>query len=87
MVMLLLAESSCNISKNRWGACMQGFALFMSLGGGTGSGLGSLLLESLAAEYPRKPKLAYTVFPSPQISTAGATHPFPPRGPVVPLWS
>ncbi len=30
---------------------LQGFIIFNSLGGGTGSGLGSLLLESLSAEY------------------------------------
>ena len=39
-------------------------------GGGTGSGLGSLLLERLSVDYGRKSKLAFAVSPSPQVSTA-----------------
>merc|ERR1711918_281881 len=36
---------------------------------GTGSGLGSLLLERLSVDYGKKSKLGFTVYPSPQIST------------------
>lgn len=32
--------------------CMQGFQLCHSLGGGTGSGLGTLLLSKIREEYP-----------------------------------
>jgi tubulin alpha len=39
-------------------------------GGGTGSGLGSLLLERLSVDYGRKSKLSFAVSPSPQVSTA-----------------
>ncbi|KAA8495544.1 Tubulin alpha-2 chain [Porphyridium purpureum] len=49
---------------------LQGFLIFNSVGGGTGSGLGSLLLERLSVEYGKKSKLAFTVYPSPQVSTA-----------------
>ena len=44
--------------------------VFNSVGGGTGSGLGSLLLERLSVDYGKKSKLAYTVYPSPQIATS-----------------
>merc|ERR1711971_1082288 len=49
---------------------LQGFLFFNAVGGGTGSGLGSLLLERLSVDYGRKSKLGFTVYPSPQISTA-----------------
>jgi len=49
---------------------LQGFLVFHAVGGGTGSGLGSLLLERLSVEYGKKSKLGFTVYPSPQVSTA-----------------
>ncbi len=49
---------------------LQGFLVFHATGGGTGSGLGSLLLERLSVDYGRKSKLSFAVSPSPQISTA-----------------
>lgn len=49
---------------------LQGFLIFNSVGGGTGSGLGSLLLERLSVDYGKKSKLGFTVYPSPQVSTA-----------------
>merc|ERR1711957_1082702 len=49
---------------------LQGFLVFNSVGGGTGSGLGSLLLERLSVDYGKKSKLGFTVSPSPQVSTA-----------------
>merc|ERR1739846_184145 len=51
-------------------AALQGFLIFHSTGGGTGSGLGSLLLERLAVDFSRKTKMSFTVTPSPQVSTA-----------------
>jgi len=36
---------------------LQGFMVFNSVGGGTGSGLGSLLLERLSVDYGKKSKL------------------------------
>merc|ERR1712110_1384305 len=44
--------------------------IFNAAGGGTGSGLGSLLLERLSVDYGKKSKLGFTVYPAPQVSTA-----------------
>ena len=50
---------------------LQGFLIYHAVGGGTGSGLGALLLERLSVDYVRKKsKLGFTVYPSPQVSTA-----------------
>ncbi|CAB4301257.1 unnamed protein product [Prunus armeniaca] len=49
---------------------LQGFLVFNAVGGGTGSGLGSLLLERLSVDYGKKSKLGFTIYPSPQVSTA-----------------
>jgi len=48
---------------------LQGFFIFHSVGGGTGSGFGSLLLERLSTEFGKKSKLDFCVYPSPQVST------------------
>ncbi|XP_067947211.1 tubulin alpha-1C chain-like [Watersipora subatra] len=49
---------------------LQGILLFHSLGGGTGSGFTSLLIEHLSVEYGKKAKLEFLVYPAPHISTA-----------------
>jgi tubulin alpha len=49
---------------------LQGFMMFNSLGGGTGSGFGSLLLERLSVDYGKKIKMGFNIYPSPQLSTA-----------------
>lgn len=49
---------------------LQGFLVFHSFGGGTGSGFGALLLDQLATEYAKKAKLEFSVYPSPRVSTA-----------------
>eukprot|EP00472_Partenskyella_glossopodia_P014970 CAMPEP_0197515100 /NCGR_PEP_ID=MMETSP1318-20131121/330_1 /TAXON_ID=552666 /ORGANISM="Partenskyella glossopodia, Strain RCC365" /LENGTH=452 /DNA_ID=CAMNT_0043063377 /DNA_START=75 /DNA_END=1433 /DNA_ORIENTATION=+ len=49
---------------------LQGFLVFNAVGGGTGSGLGSLLLERLSVDYGKKSKLGFNIYPSPQVSTA-----------------
>jgi len=49
---------------------VQGFLIFHSVGGGTGSGFGSLLLERLSVEYAKKSKLDFCIYPSPRVSTA-----------------
>lgn len=45
---------------------LQGFMVFRSLGGGTGSGFGNLILEKLLEDYGRKSKLEFDIFPSPK---------------------
>ncbi|KAJ0786429.1 putative tubulin, cobalamin (vitamin B12) biosynthesis CobW-like, cobW-like domain superfamily [Helianthus annuus] len=49
---------------------LQGFLVFNAVGGGTGSGLSSLLLERLSVDYGKNSKLGFTVYPSPQLSTS-----------------
>nr|QSX72292.1 tubulin alpha 9 [Halisarca dujardinii] len=49
---------------------LQGFFIFHSFGGGTGSGFTSLLMERLSVEYGKKSKLEFAIYPAPQISTA-----------------
>lgn len=49
---------------------LQGFFVFHSFGGGTGSGFASLLMELLTAEYGKISKLEFSVYPAPGISTA-----------------
>lgn len=46
---------------------LQGFLVFNAVGGGTGSGLGSLLLERLSVDYGKKSKLGFNIYPSPQV--------------------
>jgi tubulin beta len=48
--------------------CLQGFQILHSLGGGTGSGMGSLLLSKLFEEYPDRISSTYSVVPSPKVS-------------------
>ena len=49
---------------------LQGFFIFRSFGGGTGSGFASLLLERLSVEYGKKAKLEFAIYPAPQVATA-----------------
>lgn len=51
-------------------AGLQGFLIYHSFGGGTGSGFGALLMDRLTREYGKKSKLEFSVYPSPKISTA-----------------
>jgi tubulin alpha len=48
---------------------VQGFIINHAVGGGTGSGLGALILERLAVDFRKKSKLGFEIYPSPQIST------------------
>lgn len=47
---------------------LQGFQLLHSLGGGTGAGLGSLLLSKFREEYPDRMLATYSILPSPKVS-------------------
>merc|ERR1712007_273705 len=47
---------------------VQGFQLFHSLGGGTGSGMGTLLLLKIRDGYPDRITTTYSVYPSPKVS-------------------
>jgi len=48
--------------------CLQGFQICHSLGGGTGSGLGTLLLAKIREEYPERLISTYSVLPSQKVT-------------------
>jgi len=48
--------------------CLQGFHICHSLGGGTGSGMGTLLLSKVREEYPDRMMCTFSVVPSPKVS-------------------
>ncbi|KAJ6261712.1 hypothetical protein Dda_2510 [Drechslerella dactyloides] len=50
---------------------LQGFLVFRSLGGGTGSGLGALLTETIAEYFPKKAKFEVAIHPS--LGDSGST--------------
>ncbi|ESK95888.1 beta-tubulin 2 tubb2 [Moniliophthora roreri MCA 2997] len=47
---------------------LQGFQVLHSLGGGTGAGLGSLMLSKLREEYPDRMLATFSILPSPKVS-------------------
>ncbi|XP_041764497.1 tubulin alpha chain-like isoform X1 [Anopheles merus] len=47
---------------------LQGFMMFHSVGGGTGAGLGTLLLERLGEDFGKASRMEFDIFPSPKIS-------------------
>lgn len=48
--------------------CLQGFQIVHSLGGGTGSGMGCLLLGKIREEYPDRIISTFSIIPSPKLS-------------------
>jgi len=48
--------------------CLQGFQITHSLGGGTGAGMGTLLISKIREEYPDRMMCTYSVVPSPKVS-------------------
>merc|ERR1712216_490983 len=48
--------------------CLQGFQLCHSLGGGTGAGMGTLLISKIREEYPDRVMLTFSIVPSPKVS-------------------
>eukprot|EP00768_Dysnectes_brevis_P004092 gnl/Dysnectes_brevis/290_a323_4518.p1 GENE.gnl/Dysnectes_brevis/290_a323_4518~~gnl/Dysnectes_brevis/290_a323_4518.p1 ORF type:complete len:475 (-),score=152.15 gnl/Dysnectes_brevis/290_a323_4518:1445-2806(-) len=48
--------------------CLQGFQICHSLGGGTGSGMGTLLIAKIREEYPDRMMCTFSVVPSPKVS-------------------
>ncbi|KAA8491961.1 Tubulin beta-1 chain [Porphyridium purpureum] len=48
--------------------CLQGFQISHSLGGGTGSGMGTLLVSKIREEFPDRMMCTYSVMPSPKVS-------------------
>jgi tubulin beta len=52
--------------------CLQGFQITHSLGGGTGAGMGTLLLSKIREEFPDRMLSTFSVVPSPKVSDAVA---------------
>ncbi|NKC16569.1 MAG: hypothetical protein GKR94_31530 [Gammaproteobacteria bacterium] len=65
-----LVDEIMDVVRRETEACdsPQGFILFHSIGGGTGSGLGTLLLSKIRDAYPDRMIATFSVFPSPKIS-------------------
>jgi len=65
-----LVDSALDVVRKEAEACdcMQGFQLTHSLGGGTGSGMGTLLISKIREEYPDRIMTTYSVVPSPKVS-------------------
>ncbi|VDD77764.1 unnamed protein product [Mesocestoides corti] len=49
---------------------LQGFIIFHSLGGGSGSGFGSLLIQRLSEDYGKRTKIELSVYPAPRLACA-----------------
>ncbi|KAM0789967.1 Tubulin alpha-1A chain [Microbotryomycetes sp. NB124-2] len=67
-----LIDTTCETIRKLADNCngLQGFFVFHSFGGGTGSGFGALLLERLSQDYGKKSKLEFAVYPSPKMSNS-----------------
>ena len=65
-----LIDEAMNIIRKEAEACNcpQGFQLTHSLGGGTGSGMGTLLLARIRDNYPDRIIATFSVYPSPKVS-------------------
>ncbi|KAH8920534.1 tubulin-domain-containing protein [Atractiella rhizophila] len=48
--------------------CLQGFQFTHSLGGGTGAGMGTLLVSKIREEFPDRMMATFSVVPSPKVS-------------------
>ncbi|QDS75938.1 gamma-tubulin [Venturia effusa] len=55
---------------------LEGFMMLHSIAGGTGSGLGSFLLERLNDRFPKKLIQTYSVFPNTQDASDVVVHPY-----------
>ena len=64
-----LVDQVLDIVRNEAEACdsLQGFQLCHSLGGGTGSGMGTLLISKIKEEFPDRINNTYSVVPSPKV--------------------
>nr|XP_012374229.2 tubulin alpha-1B chain-like [Dasypus novemcinctus] len=64
----LVLDRICKLADQ--GTGLQGFLVFHSFGGRTGSGFTSLLMERLSVDDGKKSKLEFSIYPAPQVSTA-----------------
>lgn len=65
-----LVDSVLEVVRREAEGCdsLQGFQITHSLGGGTGSGMGTLLLSKIREEFPDRMMATFSVVPSPKVS-------------------
>ncbi|PVU94743.1 hypothetical protein BB561_002293 [Smittium simulii] len=65
-----LIDETLEITRKEIEKCdlLSGFQFTHSIGGGTGSGLGSLLIQKIREEYPDRMITTFSVLPSPKVS-------------------
>jgi len=65
-----LVDSIMEVVRKESESCdvLQGFQITHSMGGGTGSGMGTLLVSKIREEYPDRIMSTYSVVPSPKVS-------------------
>nr|ANN11958.1 beta-tubulin [Puccinia helianthi] len=65
-----LVENVLEVVRHESERCevLQGFQIVHSLGGGTGSGLGSLVMNKLKEEFPDRMMNSWSILPSPKVS-------------------
>ncbi|KAJ7220228.1 beta-tubulin 2 [Mycena pura] len=65
-----LIDSILDVLRKQTEKCdvLQGFQTIHSIGGGTGSGLGCLLLSKMREEYPDRMLATFSILPSPKVS-------------------
>lgn len=65
-----LVDSVMDVIRREAESCdtLQGFQVAHSLGGGTGSGMGTLLISRIREEYPDRMMSTFSVVPSPKVS-------------------
>eukprot|EP00019_Armaparvus_languidus_P003049 CAMPEP_0168589180 /NCGR_PEP_ID=MMETSP0420-20121227/5874_1 /TAXON_ID=498008 /ORGANISM="Pessonella sp." /LENGTH=470 /DNA_ID=CAMNT_0008624709 /DNA_START=46 /DNA_END=1458 /DNA_ORIENTATION=- len=65
-----LVDEVLDVVRKEAEACdaLQGFQVSHSLGGGTGSGMGTLLITKICEEFPDRMMCTYSIVPSPKVS-------------------
>jgi len=65
-----LVDSIMDVVRKEAEGCdmLQGFQITHSMGGGTGAGMGTLLVSKIREEYPDRIMSTYSVIPSPKVS-------------------
>eukprot|EP00591_Stephanopyxis_turris_P013501 CAMPEP_0195508752 /NCGR_PEP_ID=MMETSP0794_2-20130614/1882_1 /TAXON_ID=515487 /ORGANISM="Stephanopyxis turris, Strain CCMP 815" /LENGTH=447 /DNA_ID=CAMNT_0040635803 /DNA_START=138 /DNA_END=1481 /DNA_ORIENTATION=+ len=65
-----LVDAIMDVTRKESESCdmLQGFQITHSMGGGTGAGMGTLLVSKIREEYPDRIMSTYSVVPSPKVS-------------------
>jgi len=68
---LMMANSILDVARREAESCdcLQGIQMIHAIGGGTGGGLGCLLLDQMRDEYPDRVIVSHCIVPSPKVCT------------------